>query len=108
MYKDMTPLMSAARTSSTELVRLLLIEKNADPNIINSQDMTALDYALKTDNIEIINMLSKVAKERDKTLKLLAQSHIELIGEIENRVKKMKRENETNSYFSNIRASYNR
>ena len=38
MYKDMTPLMSAARTSSTELVRLLLIEKNADPNIINSQD----------------------------------------------------------------------
>ena len=94
MYKDMTPLMSAARTSSTELVRLLLIEKNADPNIINSQDMTALDYALKTDNIEIINMLSKVAKERDKTLKLLAQSHIELIGEIENRVKKMKRENQ--------------
>ena len=94
MYKDMTPLMSAARTSSTELVRLLLIEKNADPNIINSQDMTALDYALKTDNIEIINMLSKVAKERDKTLKLLAQSHIELIGEIENRVKKMKKENQ--------------
>ena len=94
MYKDMTPLMSAARTSSTELVRLLLIEKNADPNIINSQDMTALDYALKTDNIEIINMLSKVAKERDKTLKLLSQSHIELIGEIENRVKKMKKENQ--------------
>ena len=56
--------------------------------------MTALDYALKTDNIEIINMLSKVAKERDKTLKLLSQSHIELIGEIENRVKKMKRENQ--------------
>ena len=94
MYKDMTPLMNAARTSSTELVRLLLIEKNADPNIINSQDMTALDYALKTDNIEIINMLSKVAKERDKTLKLLSQSHIELKGEIENRVKKMKKENQ--------------
>merc|ERR1712024_38107 len=56
--------------------------------------MTALDYALKTDNIEIINMLSKVAKERDKTLKLLSQSHIELIGEIENRVKKMKKENQ--------------
>ena len=56
--RKVTPLMSAAKTSSVETVNLLL-SKSADPNLLDQDGLPALGYALKSGNEEIIQTLAK-------------------------------------------------
>lgn len=53
----MTALMFAARDSTTEMVQLLL-DYGADKDYISSNGKTAYDYAVQSDNQEIIDLLS--------------------------------------------------
>ncbi len=58
IYMGETPLMCAARCSTTEMVQLLL-EYGADENAVDADGMSALDYAVKYKNTEVISLLSK-------------------------------------------------
>ena len=52
----MTALMFAARDSTPEMVQLLL-DCGADKNIVSSDGKTALDYAIESNNEEVISIL---------------------------------------------------
>ena len=85
--------MNAAKTSSIESVQILLRKnvKNetlADPNVVDEKGQTALAYALKTNNIQVINMLAEVTTEvSETTMKMLAQSNVKIEGDLEKYVK---------------------
>ena len=69
--------MMAARTSSAESVELLL-KKNANPNLLSQRNEkeNALAIALKTGNIQIINILSAVTTEgMESCIRVLAESN---------------------------------
>ena len=85
LYQGRTALMNAAKTSSTEALELLLnLNDNkaklmADPEILDENGFTALDYALKTDNIKNIGILCDATKTFSKnTVKSFAQLKIDL------------------------------
>ena len=53
-----SPLAAAAGRGHLEVVELLL-QNNADPNIANERGATAIDWALKTENTDIADLLRK-------------------------------------------------
>jgi ankyrin repeat protein len=61
-----TPLISAARSGSLDIVRLLLANK-ADPNKRLESGETALDIALKNQNTDIGDLLLKSGGKSGKT-----------------------------------------
>ena len=80
-HKDIstTPLMNAAKTCSVELVELLL-KNSADPDKIDKNGLTALEYAIKSGNMKIIKLLAKVIKTiPENLLNILAQSNIIIV-----------------------------
>ena len=107
--------MNAAKTSSTESVQLL-IKKDpnnetktlADPNVVDDRGQTALDFAFRTNNTEIINILAEVTTEAsDTSIKMLAQSNVKVESKLENYIQKrfksgkMEKLFEWSSYFGN-------
>ena len=59
----------------------------ADPGVKDEKGWTALDYALKTDNIHIIEMLCAATKTvSENTLKIFAQSKIEISKQMEHSI----------------------
>ena len=105
--------MNAAKTSSTESVKLLLKKDPnnenrtlADPNVVDGQ--TALDFAFRTNNAEIINILAEVTTEAsDTSIKMLAQSNVKVESKLENYIQKrfksgkMEKLFEWSSFFGN-------
>ena len=91
-HNGVTPLMCAAKTSSTEAVELLL-EKGADPDICNESDgSNALSLALGTGNMEVIQMLCKVTTDPDgfnSCITALAQSNIKIVGKMKKFIKRL-------------------
>ena len=89
--------MNAAKTSSTESVQLLLKKDPnnedrtlADPNVVDGKGQTALDFALRTNNAEVINILAEVTTEAsDTSIKMLAQSNVKVENNLENHVQKI-------------------
>ena len=58
-----TPLMMAARYGSPEVVRLLL-EEGADPTLRNEQGLTALDFALRAERKDAVQLLTAALRAR--------------------------------------------
>ena len=89
--------MTAAKTSSTEAVRILLKKDDnlnsaavADPNKVDGHGITALDYALKTDNAEIIDILAEVTSVfTNESIKILAQSNAKVVGHLEEYIQRI-------------------
>ena len=93
--------MNAAKISSEYAANILLnfstahlLNRNyrimANPNVTDEEGFTGLSFALKTNNIEIINMLADVTTEGvDINLKLLVQSNLEIDGKLETYVQKI-------------------
>lgn len=54
-----TPLMAAANLGRIEIVKVLL-EKGADPTVVNVKEMTALDLAKKRDHHQVVELLEQV------------------------------------------------
>ena len=82
--------MNAAKTGSPEGVRMLL-EAGADPNKVNSDGMTALAYGIISGNVDVINMLAPVTTAGDDQVIIrLAQSSINIEGEVEKYLDKIK------------------
>ena len=91
--------MTAAKTSSTEAVRILLKKDDnlnlnnsavADPNKVDGHGITALDYALKTDNTEIIDILAEVTTVfTNESIKILAQSNVKVVGHLEEYIQRI-------------------
>ena len=89
--------MTAAKTSSTEAVRILLKKDDilnsaavADPNKVDGHGITALDYALKTDNAEIIDILAEVTTVfTENSVKILAQSNVKVVGHLEEYIQRI-------------------
>ena len=89
--------MNAAKTSSTESVQLLLKKDPnngnrtlADPNVVDGKGQTALDFALRTNNAEVINILAEVTTEAsDTSIKMLAQSNVKVENNLENYAQKI-------------------
>ena len=85
--------MNAAKASSTEAVKMLL-ENQADPDIVNEDGYTAFAFAVKTDNVDIFNILGKVTSAATQTsLSLLAQSNFKIKGDLFEKIPKMERYN---------------
>ena len=88
--------MNAAKTSSTESVQLLLKKDPnngnrtlADPNVVDDRGQTALNFALRTNNTEVINILAEVTTvASDNSIKMLAQSNVKVENSLENYVQK--------------------
>ena len=93
--------MNAAKISSEYAANILLnfstahlLNRNyrimANPNVTDGEGFTGLSFALKTNNIEIINMFADVTIEGvDINLKLLVQSNLEIDGKLETYVQKI-------------------
>ena len=87
-------MMNAAKASSTEAVKMLL-ENQADPDVINEEGYTAFAFAVKTDNIKVFKILGKVTSAATSTsLRLLAQSNFRIKGNLFKKIPKMKRYNQ--------------
>jgi hypothetical protein len=56
-----TPLMAAANLGRVEIVKVLL-DKGADPTVVNNKEMTALDLAKKREHKQVVAMLEKALK----------------------------------------------
>ena len=104
--------MNAAKTSSTESVQLMLKKDPnngnrtlADPNVVDGNGETALDFALRTNNTEVINILAEVTTEvSDTSIKMLAQSNVKVENNLENYVQKSGKIEtlfEVSSFFGN-------
>ena len=85
--------MTAAKTCSIWAVRILLHGNvQADPNKVDKQNFTALDYALKANNSRIINILADVTTVfSDRSIETLAQSKVQIGdgGHIEKYIQKI-------------------
>ena len=85
--------MTAAKTCSIWAVRILLNGNvQADPNKVDKQNFTALDYALKANNSRIINILADVTTVfSDRSIETLAQSKVQIGdgGHIEKYIQKI-------------------
>ena len=85
--------MTAAKTCSIWAVRILLHGNvQADPNKVDKQNFTALDYALKANNSRIINILAEVTTVfSDRSIETLAQSKVKIGdgGHIEKYIQKI-------------------
>ena len=78
----MSPLMIAAQTSSLEAVNWLL-DKGADPNLVDNKKLTALCHAILAENIPIIKKLLKITSMMlGKSLEMLAESTMKIGPEI--------------------------
>ena len=53
-----TPLMAASNLGRVDIVKVLL-EKGADPTVVNVKEMTALDLARKRDHQKVVKMLEQ-------------------------------------------------
>ena len=70
--------MNAAKTSSTEAVAILL-RGHADPDIVDEEGWTALSYALKTNNVDIIKRLAPITIVGiDTSISLLAMTRLRM------------------------------
>ena len=70
--------MNAAKTSSTEAVAILL-RGHADPDIVDEEGWTALSYALKTNNVDIIERLAPITIVGiDTSISLLARTRLRM------------------------------
>ena len=88
VYKNRSALMNAAKTGSPEGVDMLL-KAGADPNTEDSVGMTALAYGIVSGNIDVINLLAPVTSAGvDQIIIKLAQSILNIEGELENYLKK--------------------
>ena len=58
-----TPLMAAANVGRVEIVKILL-EKGADPTVVNVNETTALELAKKRDHQQVVAMIEKALKSR--------------------------------------------
>ena len=77
-----TPLMMAAKTSSEEVVDLL-IQKDADPDKLDQAGLPALGYALHAGNRNIINHLSgKTSQGLEKCVAVLCQADPESVSQV--------------------------
>ena len=85
--------MTAAKTCSIWAVRILLHGNvQADPNKVDKQNFTALDYALKANNSRIINILAEVTTVfSERSIETLAQSKVRIGdgGHIEKYIQKI-------------------
>ena len=91
-HNGVTPLMCAAKTSSTEAVTLLL-EKGADPDVCNGSDgSNALSLAFSTGNMSIIQMLCNVTEDPhgfNSCITALAKSNIKIISGLKKFIQKL-------------------
>ena len=58
-----TPLMAAANVGRAEIVEILL-EKGADPTVVNVAQLTALELAKKRNHQQVVAMIEKALKSR--------------------------------------------
>ena len=84
-HKDddpLSPLMVAAKTNSPEAINLLLAH-NADPDKVDSNDRTALTYAINTNSQDNVKSLIKLTSvELIRSLKALAESDLVIDQEL--------------------------
>ena len=78
----MTALMIASKTSSFESVELLL-KNDANADIPDKTDKTALVYALKAGNLKIVELLSSVTMRGLNTfVEVLSETNINFMTDI--------------------------
>ena len=70
---NQTPLYYAAKKGHVEMCRLL-VEKGVDTHHVDSSHKTALDYARKLKNSEIVELLSGEAKRQKEVSKFVNAS----------------------------------
>ena len=88
--------MKAANSVSPEGIEILL-KAGADPNIENPAGMTALAYGILSENIDVINLLAPATTAGvDQIIIKLAQSSLDIKGELEIYLKKIDIEEKRN------------
>ena len=89
VFNNTTALINAAKTGSPEGVEMLL-KAGADPNKEDSKGITALAYGIVSGNIDVINLLAPVTTAGvDQIIIKLAQSSLNIEGEVEKYLKKI-------------------
>ena len=86
--------MNATKTGSPEGV-IMLLQAGADPNTQNSEGMTALAFGIVSGHMNVIDLLAPVtAAGMDQIIIKLAQSKLEIRGELEKYLRQI-RQNQT-------------
>ena len=88
--------MNAAKSGSPEGVESLL-KALADPNIEDTEGMTAIAYGIISGNVDVIELLAPITTSGvDQIIVTLAQSSVSINGEIENYLRRITDENKMN------------
>ena len=91
--KGISALITAAKTNSTEAIKLLIENNYSDPNFADEDGNTALTLGILSENIKATEMLLSITTQHlDISLKALAEaksSSFKVTQNIEDKVKKI-------------------